>query len=71
MPQMEKNFKFNLPILTITVNGVQKLMSSINVAKSMGPDGIPNAILKTANHIASALCAIFQCYIDSGELPED
>ena len=38
----------------------------------MGPDMIPNIILKTcAEELAQPLCDIFRFSLDSGELPAD
>ena len=40
--------------------------------KTIGPDSIPNIILKDcAKQAAPGLSAIFQCSTDSGELPGD
>ena len=72
MPAMENKCKKELPPLVITVNGVIKLLSNINISKSTGPDKIPNIILKNcAQQIAPGMCAIFQKSLDSEELPED
>ena len=72
LPTMSAKCKTNISPLHINSNGVEKLLSSINVKKSTGPDSIPNIILKDcAKQIAPGLSAIFQCSIDSGELPDD
>ena len=45
---------------------------NINIHKAMGPDGIPNILLKTcAEEISYGLSAIFQYSLDTGTLPLD
>ncbi|XP_038046055.1 mucin-5AC-like [Patiria miniata] len=39
----------DIPDMEITVDGVEKLLSSLKVNKAVGPDEIPNAALKTAS----------------------
>jgi hypothetical protein len=58
--------------LTITVEGVAKLLRNINPSKASGPDSIPNRVLKNcADAIAPSLTVIFQTSIESGQLPTD
>ena len=72
MSLMASKCKSNTPSLNINPNGVEKIVASINVKKSTGPDSIPNIILKDcAKQISPALSAIFQCSIDNGELQDD
>ena len=69
LPNLPKCNKFDLPSLNITTPGIKKLLKKINVSKSVGPDNIFNAILKTcASQLAPGLSAIFQKSVDSGEL---
>ena len=45
----------------LTIKGVCKLLQNINIKKAMGPDLIPNIILKNcANVLASGLANHFQ-----------
>ena len=75
----ECHLKFNgksipsIPDLSVTVKGVEKLLQDPIVwSKAMGPDQIPNIILKTcAKELAPAIAEIFQRSINSGTLPED
>ena len=59
-----------MPQLNIDWEGVLKILKNINIHKAMGPDGIPNILLKTfAEEIAYGLSAIFQCSLDKETLP--
>lgn len=70
--KLPKKSKTKLSSLNITTPGIEKLLSKINTAKSVGPDNISNVILKTcAKQLAPGLSAIFQTTVDSGELPAD
>ena len=56
----------------IDVNGVEKLLSQLNVNKAMGPDLIPTRILKEyANIIAPVITKILEQSIESGISPND
>jgi hypothetical protein len=58
--------------LKITVEVVEKLLKNTNPSKAMGPDRIPNIILKTcAEELAPCLKNIFQKSVDCGTLPND
>ena len=60
------------PQLNIDRKGVLKILKNINIHKVMGPDGIPNILLKTcAEEISYGLSAIFQYSLDTGTLPLD
>ena len=68
--------KFNNtpPISQIIIdnNGVLKLLKRLDVHKAMGPDGIPNIVLKNcADEISQGLCTIFQQSLSTGTLPSD
>lgn len=59
-----------IPKLNITSKGVEKLLSDINSNKAMGPDSIPNLILKNCNkELAPGLTILFQNSVDRGSLP--
>ena len=71
-PPMEDKYKKPIQDITISVDGIRKLLSNINPNKAHGPDAIPNIILKTcADNIAPALTTIFQASLDTGTLPTD
>ena len=62
----------NIENITISIEGVEKLLDSINIHKASGPDKIPNIILKTCSlEISPALANIFQQSLDTGALPND
>ena len=61
-----------IPDLTITVEGVQKLLAGLNPSKASGPDEIPARILKMLHlELAPILTSIFSQSISTGEIPED
>ena len=58
--------------IVIDNKGVEKLLSNLKTSKAVGPDCIPNLVLKTcAVELSAGLSTIFQCSIDSGTLPSD
>ncbi len=58
--------------LSITCDGVYKLLKNLNPAKASGPDCIPARFLKElAEEIAPLLTEIFQQSLSTGEVPED
>ena len=60
------------PQLFIDRKGVVKILKNIYIHKAMGPDGIPNILLKTcAEEISYGLSAIFQYPLDTRTLPLD
>ena len=62
----------NMPNITISVEGVQNLLESLDVAKAPGPDRIPTRILKLrAAEIAPILTVIFVQSLSSGKIPKD
>ena len=72
LSKLSKQFKYELPGLTITVPGVEKLLRKVNTSKAIGLDNISNVILKEcASQLAPGLSEIFQNSIDSGKLPTD
>ena len=61
-----------IPNITISTNGIEKLLQNLNPNKATGPDGIPPRILKEfAKEIAPILSIIYQASIDTGHLPAD
>lgn len=61
LPQITKPKFSCMPEIHVNVNGVQKLLSELNIHKATGPDEIPSRILKDyANEIAPALTVIFR-----------
>ena len=71
LPQITKRKFPGMPEINVNVNGVQKLLSELNIHKATGPDDIPSRILKDyANEIAPALPVVFRKSLSTGELPE-
>ena len=51
---------------------VSKLLQNINITKAVGPDLIPNIVLKQcAKEIAPALTSIFNDSLQTGAIPKD
>ncbi len=62
----------DLPQITITSNGVTKLLSNLKPHKASGPDSISARLLKEIAHqLAPVLNLLFQNSIDQGTLPDD
>ena len=60
------------PDITITLNGVKKLLTGLDPHKAPGPDGLSPKLLKLlANEIAPAVTLIFNISYNSGSLPSD
>ena len=60
------------PDITITENGVRKLLANLNVHKAAGPDGLtPKLLQLVADQIAPALTLLFQISYHSSSLPSD
>jgi len=61
-----------MPPITITVQGVDTLLTGLNPNKAQGPDEIPPRLLKEFHtEIALILTIIFQRSLDTGIVPED
>ncbi len=70
-PQLTGPRFFLIQPLTITVEGVEKLLSNIKVNKASGPDNIPCRILQElSTELAPMLTVIFQQSIN-WKLPSD
>jgi len=62
----------DMPDIQVTTPGVLKLLSQLDVRKSMGPDGISPRILKeTSREVAPILTFIFNQLLSSGVVPQD
>ena len=60
-----------MPEITISVNGVLKLLSNLKPHKAAGPDNIRPLVLQNFRHqIASILSLLFQKSLDTGILPK-
>ena len=58
--------------IIIESKGVEKLLSNLKTSKAVGPDIIPNIVLKTcASELSVGLGSIFQYSLDTGTLPMD
>ena len=61
-----------MPSITVSVNGVRKLLRGLNIHKATGPDHIPTRLLHDfADELAPTLTHIFQKSLDSGAIPDD
>ena len=58
--------------ITITEEGVFKLLKNLDTSKAVGPDEITARMLKeSAKEIAPVLTSLFQQSLDTGDLPDD
>ena len=61
-----------MPDININVNGVLKLLKSVNPHKATGPDGIPPYLIKElAQELAPIFRILFQASVDQGTIPQD
>ena len=61
LPTMSHPKYPNIDNITMSIEGVENLLNSINIHKASGTDKIPNIILKTCSkEISPALANIFQ-----------
>ena len=65
-PVLDHHDMPDLPKLTITVAGVQKLLEDLQPNKTTGLDQIPAKILKSASSLAPVLQKIFQKSVNTG-----
>jgi len=64
--------KSQMPSITITEEGVDKLLSGLCPSKASGPDQISPRILKELHkEISPIICKIFQLSLSSGIVPSD
>ena len=72
MPSLDNDSYPSMPEVTVSTQGVQKLLSKLQPNKATGPDDLPARVLKEfAVEIAPALSCIFERLLDTGILPED
>lgn len=58
--------------ISISVNGVQKLLSTLQTGKACGPDNIKPVVLKNLSvQIAPLVTILFQKSLDTGTMPSD
>ena len=61
-----------MPDIDITTSGIDALLSSLNIHKATGPDGISARVLKEMHSsIAPILKVIFDCSLNTGVVPND
>ncbi|VDI69164.1 Hypothetical predicted protein [Mytilus galloprovincialis] len=65
-----KNTSPTMKNITITTEGMDKLLKTLNPNKSPGPDGISPKILKELHSETAPLSYCFQ-YLDTGVVPND
>lgn len=71
IPPLDDSETPPMPNITISVDGVLKLLENLDPNKSSGPDGIPARILKlAAEELAPVLSIICQKSLDTGEVPD-
>jgi hypothetical protein len=57
--------------LTITTQGVYKLLTGLNTQKATGPDNLSACLLKeSADHSVTILQVIFQRSLETGIVPD-
>ena len=57
-----------MPSITITVNGIRKLLTKLNPDKAPGPDNLhPRVLKELSSSIAPALCRIFKAANSEGQ----
>jgi len=62
----------NIDNLTVTKNGIIKLLKDLNPHKASGPDGVSARILKEcANEVADGLVFLFNASLKQGKIPDD
>ena len=70
MPTLGEGFP-SMPNITISTDGIEKLLTDFKPNKATGPDDIPARILKMGAHeIAPALATIFNKSLETGTLPD-
>ena len=72
VPSMSHPKYPNIENITISIEGVEKLLDNINIHKASGPDKIPNIIHKTSSKkLSPAQANIFQHCLDTGTFQND
>ena len=58
--------------ITVSTDGVRKLLNGLNMHKATGPDGVSPRLLKTlSDELAPVLTVLFQASINQGILPQE
>ena len=71
LPSLTDNYP-SMPEITVTANGIEKLLSKLDPSKATGPDEISSRILKQyAHEFAPLLTTIFNTSLSRGEVPTD
>ena len=61
-----------MPLINITVEGIEKLLDKLNPYKAAGPDNLQHWILRELScQIAPVLCNIFKVSLKTGTVPDD
>ena len=69
---LEKDQTKEMPAITITVKGVEKILKGINPSKAKGPDNIhPRVLKELASELAPTLAQFFQQSVDIGIIPDE
>ena len=72
MPPTTRRVQKGISDIIVNTEGTEKLLRNINVSKAVGPDNIPNRILRECAHdLAPIVTLIFQRSLDTGSLPPD
>ena len=72
IPHINSPRSIRMPEITVSVNGVRKLLSKLNPYKSSGPDTVSARFLKeVANEIAPALTLLFNASLCQGLIPNE
>lgn len=72
LPDMPPSPYTAIPPLVIHTQGIEKLLSELDINKATGPDNIPCRILRAgASALAPVLQVIFSQTLESGEIPLD
>ena len=71
-PLMNSNQYPDLPSITVSYEGVLRLLSQLHPQKATGPEKIPSRFLKEfASDLTPMLTLIFQASLMQGTVPED
>ena len=71
LPDLGESPHPDMPEITVTIQGIVKLLKNLNPSKAAGPDKIPCRLLVfTAQEIAPAITHLFSLSLKSGEIPD-
>ncbi|KAK3092025.1 hypothetical protein FSP39_024520 [Pinctada imbricata] len=72
LPDLEGSPHPTVADITVTENGVCKLLQQLDPHKATGPDEVSSRLLKTvAKQITPALTLLFQASLNQGKVPDD